>query len=46
MVSLKIKKNNKWKTILIDSIPILGDVQTKLRLAFDMYDMNKDGKVI
>jgi len=23
----------------------LGDVREKLRLAFDMYDMNKNGKV-
>ncbi len=26
-------------------IYILGDVREKLRLAFDMYDMNKNGKV-
>jgi len=24
---------------------LLGDVREKLRLAFDMYDMNKNGKV-
>jgi len=25
---------------------LLGDIREKLRLAFDMYDMNKNGKVI
>lgn len=25
---------------------ILGDIREKLRLAFDMYDINKNGKVI
>ncbi len=24
---------------------LLGDIREKLRLAFDMYDMNKNGKV-
>ena len=36
---------------LAEPLPIgsgrsLGDVREKLRLAFDMYDMNKNGKVI
>jgi len=25
---------------------VSGDIREKLRLAFDMYDMNKNGKVI
>ncbi len=37
-----------WKNedFFLNKIYILGDVREKLRLAFDMYDMNKNGKVI
>jgi hypothetical protein len=37
---------NNSIVIVIDRPSIyLGDVREKLRLAFDMYDMNKNGKV-
>ena len=38
--------SSQFQSRFLSAMCALGDVREKLRLAFDMYDMNKNGKVI